>query len=225
MARWAVMLIRKKGENLGVLVLLCLFGMTRLLAAADVSSPFLKGLLSIKYQISVERPNTGPCTINLDRLTTAIDSVANQSTKLKLVRQRDHFEEDRQLSDEVTKANEKFGRYLREGPEQAAQAAKKELDEVNERANKHLFAPFLLFSIQTMDVNIGCSATAGAQLSAGLASSKIIASDVPVSYPYMILWESHWLLKAPYNEILSQVVQTSEQTMKTFVNDWARAQE
>jgi hypothetical protein len=67
----------------------------------------LKDTKIISYQISVEPTNEGPCGTDLNALNKAVDLVANQSLKLKLLREQDHLEQAGQLSDGAKKASGK----------------------------------------------------------------------------------------------------------------------
>jgi hypothetical protein len=191
--------------------LLCMVGTIVPATAGDRSSPFLKGVKTVSYKLSVEPPNKGRCAIDLKAWNTAIDPVAKQSTKLKLIRDVDHLEREKQLSDELRKASDATGQ--------------KEHDEAEQRWKKFLLAPTLSFSILSTDLGIGCAGTLTVEVIAGLEPSKIVATDTPVPIPLMTIWSDHQLLSAPYETFSSFAIQTSEQTLKSFVNDWAKSQE
>ena len=184
--------------------------------AADRSSPFLKGVKTVSYKLSVEPPNKGRCAIDLKAWNTAIDPIAKQSTKLRLLRDADHLEQEKQLSDELRKTSENVERDA---------TAKKEHDEAEKRWKKFLLAPTLSFSVLTNDLGIGCAGTLSVEVIVGLEPSKIVATDTPVPIPLMTIWSDHQLLSAPYETFSSFAIQTSEQTLKSFVNDWAKSQE
>jgi hypothetical protein len=187
--------------------LLCTVGMIVPASAGDRSSPFLKGVKIVAYKLSVEPPNKGRCAIDLKAWNAAIDPVANQSTKLKLIRDADHLEQEKQLSDELRKTS------------------KKEHDEAEERWKKFLLAPTLSFSVLTTDLGVGCAGTLSVEVIVGLEPSKIIATDTPVQIPLMTIWSDHQLLSAPYETFSSFAIRTSEQTLKIFINDWTKSQE
>jgi hypothetical protein len=73
-----------------VCALLCTVGTLVPATAGDEPIPELKGIKVVNYKLSVD-PNKGRCAIDLKALNTAIDFVANQSTKLKLTREADHL--------------------------------------------------------------------------------------------------------------------------------------
>jgi hypothetical protein len=188
-------------------------------SAGDRSSPFLKGVKIVSYKLSVEPPNKGRCAIDLKAWNTAIDPVANQSTKLKLIRDADHLEQEKQLSDELRKTSENVERHLTDP------TAEREHDEAEERWKKFLLAPTLSFSVLTTDLGVGCAGTLSVEVIVGLEPSKIIATDAPVQIPLMIIWSDHQLLSAPYETFSSFAIQTSEQTLKRFADDWTKSQE
>jgi hypothetical protein len=205
-----------------IAVLLCTIGMIVPAIAGDRSAPFLKGVKIVSYKLSIEPANPGRCAINLNAWNTAIDRVANQSAKLKLVRDADHLDQEKQLSDELRKTSENVERHLSDA---TAETAKKEHNEAEERWKKFLLAPALSFSVLTTDLGIGCAGTLSVEVIVGLEPSKIVATDAPVPVPLMTIWTDHQLLSAPYETFSSFAIQTSEQTMRSFVNDWAKAQE
>jgi hypothetical protein len=202
--------------------LLCMVGTIVPATASDRSSPFLKGVKIVSYKLSVEPPNKGRCAIDLNAWNTAIDPVANQSTKLKLIRDADHLEQEKQLSDELRRTSENVERHLTDA---TAETAKKEHDEAEEKWKKLLLTPALSFSVLTTDLGIGCAGTLNLEVIAGLEPSKIVATDTPVPIPLMTIWSDHQLLSAPYETFSSFTIQTSEQTLKSFINDWAKSQE
>ena len=77
----------------------------------------------------LEPPNRGPCAIDLEAWDTAIEFVANQSIKLKLIKEREHREQAKQLSDKVAEAGHHFS-------DTAADTAQKALDEADENLRK-----------------------------------------------------------------------------------------
>jgi hypothetical protein len=210
-----------KAPSVVIAAVLCTVGMILPATAGDRSSPFLKGVKIVSYKLSIESPNKGRCAIGSNAWNTAIDPVANQSTKLKLIRDADHLEQEKQLSDEVRKTSENVERHLTDA---TANTAKKEHDEAEERLKKFLLAPTLSFSTLTTDLGIGCAGTLSVEVVVGLEPSKIIATDTPVPIPLMTIWSNHQLLSAPYETFSSFAIQTSGQTMKSFIDDWAKSQ-
>ena len=72
------------------------------------AQPFLKNVSLVVYEV-FPAADKRLCTIDLEAWRTAIDFVANQSTKLKLMREREHYERTKEL---VNKANEAGRKYI-----------------------------------------------------------------------------------------------------------------
>jgi hypothetical protein len=104
--------------------------------SGDGPSPYLKDVKTIAYYGSGE-PDKSRCAIDWQAWNRAIDSAANQSIHLKLIRKNDHHEKENQLADELRKANENV--------------ARKELDETRERLRRYAFAPTLSFYVLTLE--------------------------------------------------------------------------
>ena len=172
-----------KGLSTVIAAVLCTVGTIVPATAADRSSPFLKGVKTVSYKLSVEPPNKGRCAIDLKAWNTAIDPIAKQSTKLKLIRDADHLEQEKQLSDELSKTRENVERLT----DATAQIAEKEHDEAKERWKKFLLAPTLSFSVLTNDLGLGCAGTLSVEVIVGLEPSKIVATDTPVPIPLMTI--------------------------------------
>lgn len=177
-------------------VMCVLLLLPRPVSAGDRPNPFLKDVKIVSYQVSVQQPNTGPCATDLNAWNTTIDSVANQSTKLKLIREQDHLKQARQLSEEANKAVENVVPNTADNTTQAPQTER-------DKVRRVLYAPSLLFSIVTTDVAVGCAGTVSAELSVGLEPSKIIATETSVDHPYMTVWSSHQIIKGSISRLSS----------------------
>jgi hypothetical protein len=66
-------------------LLLCTVGTIEPVTAGDSPSLYLKDVKMVMYQLTAQPPNKGRCAIDIKSWNTAIDFVANQSTKLKLI--------------------------------------------------------------------------------------------------------------------------------------------
>jgi hypothetical protein len=206
------------------LVLLCTVG-TIVPAMADGPIRELKGVTIVRYQLIFDQPNTGVCAIDWNAWNTAIDFVANQSTNLKLIREVDHNEQLKQFSDELRAANENFWRIAILADEAAKKKASEAVQEAEQRWTKFVHAPSLYISILTRDVGNGCVGMLSAEASVAMETTKIIATDRSVGTPYLTIWKDPQLLSGPYATFSSFAIRTSEQIMKSFVNDWAKSQE
>lgn len=202
-----------------VCVLLCTVGAIVPAKSIDSPSQNLKDIKIVSYQ-GVAEPDKGRCAIDMNSWNTAIDFVANSINGLKLIRWHDHLEQQKLLLDEVKKA----GKNLASDP--TDDKAQKELNEARERWRKFFYAPKLLFSIQTMDITIGCAGAVSAEVSVQLGELvKIIVTDLPAYQPHMTIWEAGSMLQGPYTTFSSDVIGASEQVLKSFVNDWTKSQE
>ena len=76
-----------------------------------------------------------------------------------------------------------------------------------------------------MDVDVGCAGILRGEVSLGLASSKVIATDTLAQHPQVIAWSSNELLTGSYDGFSTFVIRTSGETVKKFVNDWKRSQD
>jgi hypothetical protein len=102
----------------------------------DRPRPALNNVSLVVYTLAPA--NKGRCAIDWEAWNTAINFVANQSTKLKLIREREHEERRKELLDKAKEAGEKFF-ATRSDAEMAA--AKKAWDEAIEKHLKYFAAP------------------------------------------------------------------------------------
>jgi hypothetical protein len=84
--------------------------------------------------------------------------------------------------------------------------------------------PYLWFDITTMEMPGGCAAFIGVELKADLEPSKMISTGTLISQPHFIIWSTGHLISGPFQGFSSYAIQTSEQIVKEFVNDWAASQ-
>ena len=198
---------------------LCIVSAASPVNSQDKPSQYLKNVLLVVYPPHVlEPPNRGPCAIDLEAWDTAIEFVANQSIKLKLIKEREHREQAKQLSDKVAEAGRHFS-------DTAADTAQKALDEADENLRKYLYAPKLWLSAQAIEHNGGCFGTLEGSVKAALKPSEMISTGTIVYRPYVEMWSDARLLLSASAEFSRFVIQSSEGMMKKFVNDWALSQE
>jgi hypothetical protein len=198
-----------------VCALLCTVGTIAPAVAGDRPIQELKDVKIVHY-VGLAEDDKSRCATDMGAWNTAIDFVANQSTKLKLIREVDYLKQVDQLYNEVIKARESFWSNTADEP------AKKEASEAEQRWRKFLDAPWMFFTIRTMEIINGCIGTVDVRVSAKLEPSKIIATDKFVQYPDMIIWRDSWLLIGPDATF---AIRRSEELLKSFVNDCARSQE
>ncbi len=169
------------------------------------------------------------CVINVEAWNTAIDFVANQSNKLKLIRWKEHFERDKELADKVRelsdKASEAARKIMAPRTEGEFAAATKALDEAAAKSSKYSAAPSLLLVVEGFEHNGSCVGNLSATVSAMLKPSEMIATGQPIHHPSQEIWSRSTLLAGPTNTFSRFVIESSEEMVKSFVNDWALSQE
>jgi hypothetical protein len=154
-------------------------------------------------------------------LNRQIKAPAHQSIKLKLIRDTDHMERTKQLSDKASEAGQKM--VARDG--KVADTAGKAFHEAIEKLSKYSSAPSLSFDTTALEGNGVCVGTISARVKAILKPSTMISTETFVAHPYMEIWSNSHLLAAPPSSFSRFVIETSEQMMKKFVNDWTLSQE
>jgi hypothetical protein len=202
---------------------LCIFLCVTAANSGSRPTPSLKDVSVVEYHLA--GPVKGRCAIDLEAWNTAIDFVANQSTKLKLIRKTDHEQRSQELLKKALEANEKyFTLALRSDAEMAA--AKKAREEANEIHDRYFAAPSLLLVADTFEHSGGlCVGDVSATVRAMLKQSEMIATGQVIPHPFEEIWSTSTLLAGPPTQFSRFVIETSEQMMKSFVNDWARSQE
>jgi hypothetical protein len=84
--------------------------------------------------------------------------------------------------------------------------------------------PRLWFDLTSIELPGGCAGSIDAEVSADLEPSKMTSTGTLIRQPDFVIWSSKNSLSAPFREFSSFAIQTSEQMMKKFVNDWTASQ-
>jgi hypothetical protein len=161
----------------------------------------------------------GPCAIDRKAWNTAIEFVANQSSKLKLVTDAAHheqFEEMLQIKDKTDKTMFKKDVWTDEEI--------RKVREADAIVRKFSNAPHLSFIIETIEIEGGCVASVEADVTATLKLSEMISTGTIVYNPDYSIWSHGWMLKKPYQSFSRSAIEICEQTMKSFVNDLTASQ-
>jgi hypothetical protein len=140
------------------------------------------------------------CTIDLEAWRTAIDFVANQSTKLKLMREREHYERAEELVNKASEAGRKYVKYFttRSASDAEMAAAKRAWDDAREVSSKYSAAPKILVFAEILEVkNGGCVGDVSVSVSAMLKPSAMVSTGNVIYYPSEEIWMSGTLLIAP----------------------------
>jgi hypothetical protein len=195
----------------------CLWMLITGAQAADRPSPYLKGITTVKYFGVLE--NKGRCKVDRDAWNTAIEFVANQSTRLKLMK----YDEHQVQLDEMIKSKDKTDQTMLKKDTWTDEDVRKSR-EAEAIIRKRIYAPSLFFSMTTIDVENGCAAVIEADVTATLKSSEMISTGTIIYNPSYSLWSQMWTLKNSYQSFERIAIETSERMMKSFVNDWAASQ-
>jgi hypothetical protein len=145
--------------------------------------------------------------------------VANQSVKLKLVGGSERAKGDEQAAAKIKEAIENVGSHRGDATAEAAKKA------AFESAEKYTWMPLLSFDVTKMEHNGGCIGMLSAKAEAALRRSAMISTGTSIAFPWVTIWSESELLAGPPSSFARFVIQTSEEMMKRFVNDWSRSQE
>lgn len=173
---------------------------------------YLQGITMVTYR-GVPETNTARCENDWKAWNTAIDFVAGQSVRLKLVRDDDYTDRVAARYDAIKTPNPG-------DPEAAWTKWNQEM----ESAKKFGSAPTLLFHVTSIDMVSGCAGMIDAEVFAPLETSKMIATGNPIVRPSMKLWWDQYWVTAPFASFTEVVIKNSEQILKKFVNDWTASQ-
>jgi hypothetical protein len=189
-------------------------------AAAAEPTPYLKGVAMIKYNRLIVP--TEPCVVDWKAWDTAIEFVANQSAKLRLMSEHDHYQYTQELYDVRDKRLAKMRSDKNVGA-WTDQDWQRYNDEIASLKDK-VWVPSLSFHAHTIDLKNGCAAVIIAEVNAPLERSTIIGTGEVVPYPEHEVWSTSWTLKGPYQTFSKSAIEISEQIMKELANDWAKSQ-
>jgi hypothetical protein len=177
---------------------------------------YLKGITAITYTDYFEDQMTGPrCAIQRENWKIAVDFVANQSTTLKLINEKEY----RTRHDELLRVKDKLlktSSATRLDPGKFNAAQKEFLDYAN--------IPRLIISVRPIELQNGCVGTLEGKLEADVAPTHILATGAEVEHPTVVIWSYDYALKGPHQSFSGFMIRSGEQLIKTFVNAWTEAQ-
>jgi hypothetical protein len=211
------MVVPQGGMNMRRFTICCVCAVLGISAARSGDEPksSLKNVSLVSYVLLSGAKDR--CAINVQAWNTAIDFVANQSSKLKLIRQNEHDERSKELMDEARRASRKFMATNTDAEEKVS-------DEALEKFRKYNAAPTLLLVVEGLEHNGSCFGHLSAAVSAMLKPSEMMATRKLIIHPHEEIWSTSKLLAASPNTFFRFVIETSEEMVKSFVNDWALTQ-
>jgi hypothetical protein len=120
--------------------------------AADRPSRLLKDIKIVSYQTFLEKTAGGNgCKIDEDNLNTSLQFIANQSTALKLITEREKAERESELHDRLRRlSSEASARLARLSGDQMFSQYQKDQDTLKAAgaaADKYTFMPRLMISL------------------------------------------------------------------------------
>ena len=71
----------------------------------------------------------------------------------------------------------------------------------------------------------GCVGDVSASVTAMLKQSEMISTGQVISHPHEVIWRTGSLLITPSNLFSREVIETSKNMLKSFVNDWTLSQQ
>jgi hypothetical protein len=187
--------------------------------ARNSPSPYLKGVTAVTYHGAMK--DEGRCKIDWKAWNTAIEFVANQSTKLKLMTEDEHQEQIDEILDSRRNTDPTMPK---KDPLTWTDEDFRKSFEIDEIINKRIWVPRLSFIITTIELESGCAAVIDAEVSAPLKSSTMISTGASVRNPDFSIWLSNWTLQGSHRTFSRLAIETSERIMKEFVNDWTASQ-
>ena len=213
-------------------VLRCLLAVTCLAALLlshgnGVAEPsrFLKGVTIIGYWIAVEKTVFGEgCKIDQSSLATALQFVANQSTRLKVIPMK---ELDRRANELLDARDQIFKELSQSGKvEDMTRAMGSDRYVAKDKAIKELlFPPRLSFDIVPLEVSDGCVGRVEVEVSAYFDNTKMRHTGTTMYEPHIPIWAEIHFVVGPQRTFTDQVTKVAEELMKALVNDWTASQD
>jgi hypothetical protein len=171
---------------------------------------YLNGINEIFYSVYVEPTNGGDeCKIDNEKLTSPLQFIANQSTKLHIIAEREYS--TRVV--ELTRSKDLIGAL-----DEKRDAA------IIKRFRDYTLMPQLHIGIYPLQNVGGCSGHVEAKLSVHLTNATVIPTGVWVLSPETVVWSVVYGFVCPRQLFPDKVINIAEQEMKAFVNDWAASQ-
>jgi hypothetical protein len=180
----------------------------------------LKGVKIIRYKIIIEKTVGGEqCQIDLKGFSTALQFVASQSTKLKIITDDEQLRRMEKLND----AQDQLFEQLKASGKLADTSA--EYLAAKKASTENTFMPYLFIAITPLELPSGCGGIVESRLQAVLDSSKMLATDRHVPHPAIEIWSTEYVFVSPKQMFADYATRNAEMEMKELVNDWSASQD
>ena len=202
---------------MSMLFRVCLCVGTLLLATDNVVAfegdgqlAYLNGINEIFYSVYVEPTNGGDqCKIDSEKLTTSLQLIANQSTKLHIIAEGEY----RQRVAELTRSKDLIGAL-----DEKRDAA------IIKRVSDYTLMPQLRIGIYPLQNVGGCSGHVEARLSVRLKNATVVPTGAWMLSPETVVWSVVYGFVCPRQIFPDKVIDIAEQEMRGFMNDWTASQ-
>ena len=176
----------------------------------DGQLAYLNGINEIFYSVYVEPTNGGDeCKIDNEKLTTPLQFIAKQSTKLHIIAEREY----RQRVAELTRSKDSIGAL-----DEKRDAA------IIKRVSDYTLMPQLRIGIYPLQNVGGCSGHVEARLSVRLKNATVVPTGAWVLSPETVVWSVVYGFVCPRQIFPDKVIDIAEQEMRGFMNDWTASQ-
>jgi hypothetical protein len=179
----------------------------------------LRGVNAITYRLAWERvlPRTDNkqdkrCTVDRDAWRTNTEFLTNQITKLHLIKSTDQDEQSARLRHTLESLNIDDPAY----------------SETVRKAEAYNWMPTLYLFITTipLDGGSGCVAEVKAEAEVYVREAKARNTGEQIyGYLSVEVWSRTYWSKGPQSSFNQDVLATSDQLIKEFVNEWTKAQD
>jgi hypothetical protein len=188
----------------------------------------LKAITAITYD-AISHQDNKPCGVERESLATALQFVANQSVKLKLIPSREHdirYQELNETQDQVWKQL-----TVDSKPETMFAALENaKFKAARDAAFDYGMMPILHIYISEMETVSGCVASISAEVNAYIDKKsrenlEILPTNRRVTRWTIEIWSTDHLIVSPRATYAAFVTRTVENVLKELVNDWTKAQD
>ena len=183
---------------------------------------YLKGIEAIRYDTNFENQMTGPrCAIRKDNWAIAVDFVANQSTKLKLIHEG-LLGTPTPRYDELLRIRDSLLASWIANPKD--QGLTKKYEDAQKEFSDYVLMPRLEMTVTAFELQSGCAGTVKGKLEVDVTPTSIKVTKAEVSHPTVVIWNYDHAIKGPHESFSGFMISSGEQLIKKLVNAWTEAQ-